>query len=169
MAETDRPCRCRSRIMTTSPSLITVPSPPAGRDSIDDRSAARPPGARPGRSTLTASLGKIQTALLGKITPASTPVEQQTRRDAVLAGHERDRQARLQGFLHEPDLLRHRPPPAALHRGDHLDALDLLRHSRTPRLMPRPSRYATCPVETGAAPRRQTRGSIGRSDGLRAL
>src|ERR671915_403429 len=72
MAETDRPCRCRSRIMTTSPSLITVPSPPAGRDSIDDRSAARPPGARPGRSTLTASLGKIQTALLGKITPAST-------------------------------------------------------------------------------------------------
>ena len=45
----------------------------------------------------------------------------------------------------------HRPPPAALHRGDHLDALDLLRHSRTPRLMPRPSRYATCPLETGAA------------------
>ena len=33
-----------------------------------------------------------------------------------------------------------------------LDALDLLRHSRTPRLMPRPSRYATCPLETGAAP-----------------
>src|ERR687896_1292518 len=79
MAETDRPCRCRSRIMTTSPSLITVPSPPAGRDSIDDRSAARPPGARPGRSTLTASLGKIQTALLGKITPASTGVDAATR------------------------------------------------------------------------------------------
>jgi hypothetical protein len=72
MAETDRPCRCRSRIMTTSPSLITGPSPPAGRDSIDDRSAARPPGARPGRSPLTASLGKIQTALLGTITPVST-------------------------------------------------------------------------------------------------
>src|SRR5688572_17603812 len=72
MAETDRPCRCRSKIMTTSPSLITVPSPPAGRDSIDHRSAARPPGARPGRSTLTTSLGKLQTALLGKITPAAT-------------------------------------------------------------------------------------------------
>src|SRR5215207_8379560 len=72
MAETDKPCRCRSKIMTTSPSLITVPSPPACGDSIDDRFAARPPGARPGRSTLTTSLGRIQTALLGKITPVST-------------------------------------------------------------------------------------------------
>jgi hypothetical protein len=35
---------------------------------------------------------------------------------------------------------------------DFNDAWELLRHSRTPRLMPRPSRYATCPVETGAAP-----------------
>jgi hypothetical protein len=33
----------------------------------------------------------------------------------------------------QPDLLRHRLPPAALHRSDHLDAPDL-RHSRTPRL-----------------------------------
>src|SRR5688500_12463251 len=72
MAETDRPCRCKSRIMTTSPSLITVPSPPADGDSIGDRFAVRPPGARPGRSGLTTSLGKIQTALLGKITPVST-------------------------------------------------------------------------------------------------
>jgi hypothetical protein len=82
------------------------------------------------------------------------PLEQQARREAVLAGHERDRHARLERLLDQPDLLRHRPPPAALHRGDHLDAPDLLRHSRTPRLMPRPSRYATCPVETGAAPAR---------------
>jgi len=36
-----------------------------------------------------------------------------------------------------------------LHRGDHLDALQLVRHSRTPRLMPRPSCYADCPGETG--------------------
>src|SRR4029450_13275999 len=80
------------------------------------------------------------------------PLEQQARRGAVRAGHERHRHARLQRLLNQPDLLRPRPPPAALHRGDHLDALDLLRHSRTPRLMPRPSRYATCPPETGAAP-----------------
>jgi hypothetical protein len=77
------------------------------------------------------------------------PVEQQARREAVLAGHERDRHARLQRLLDQPDLLRHRPPPAALHRSDHLDALDLLRHSRMPRLMPRPSRNATCPLKRG--------------------
>jgi hypothetical protein len=52
--------------------LITVPPPPADGDSIDDRFAAQPPGARPGRSSLTTSLGKIQTALLGKITPVAT-------------------------------------------------------------------------------------------------
>src|SRR4029434_4551281 len=70
----------------------------------------------------------------------------------VRAADERYRHARLERLLDQPDLLRHRPPPAALHRGDHLDAPDLLRHSRTPRLMPRPSRYAACPLETGAAP-----------------
>jgi hypothetical protein len=70
----------------------------------------------------------------------------------VLAGHERYRHAGLERLLDQPDLLRHRPAPAALHRGDHLDAPDLFRHSRMPRLTPRPSRYATCPVETGAAP-----------------
>ena len=40
---------------------------------IEQLFAARPPGARPGRSTHATSLGKIQTALLGKITPVSTP------------------------------------------------------------------------------------------------
>jgi hypothetical protein len=80
------------------------------------------------------------------------PLEQQARRDAVLAGHERHRHAGLERLLDQADLLRHRPSPAALHRSDHLDAPDLLRHSRTPRLMPRPSRDAACPVETGAAP-----------------
>src|SRR4029453_5545930 len=80
------------------------------------------------------------------------PLEQQARREAVLAGHERHRHARLERLLHQPDLLRYRPAPAALPRGYHFDAPDLLRHSRMPRLTPRPSRYATCPVETGAAP-----------------
>jgi hypothetical protein len=53
------------------------------------------------------------------------PLKQQVRRDAVLAGYERDRHARLQRILDQPDLLRHRPPPAALHRNDHLDAPNL--------------------------------------------
>src|SRR5688500_10368292 len=89
MAETDRPCRCNSSLMTTSPSLITVPSPPADGDSIGDRFAVRPPGARPGRSGLTTSLGKIQTALLGKITPVSTVVEvvqEEAQEDALRLG-----------------------------------------------------------------------------------
>ena len=43
----------------------------------------------------------------------------------------------------------------------HAPAPDLLRHSHMPRLTPRPSRYATCPVETGAAPRGHAFGSIG--------
>jgi hypothetical protein len=89
------------------------------------------------------------TAALGHPLP---PSEQQARRDAVPAGHERDRHAGLEGLLDQPDLLRHRPAPAALHRADHLDAPNVLRHRPTPRLMPRPSRYAACPVETGAAP-----------------
>jgi hypothetical protein len=43
------------------------------------------------------------------------PFEQQARRAAVLARHERHRHARLERLLDQPDLLRHRPPPAALH------------------------------------------------------
>jgi hypothetical protein len=51
---------------------LTIVSPPAQRDSIDDRSAARSPGARPGRALLIMNLAKIRTALLGQITRAST-------------------------------------------------------------------------------------------------
>jgi hypothetical protein len=40
------------------------------------------------------------------------PLKQQARRDAVRAGHERDRHARLQRLLDQPDRLRHPPPPA---------------------------------------------------------
>jgi hypothetical protein len=68
-------------------------------------------------------------AALGNPLP---PSERQAQRDAELAGHERNRHARLEGLLDQPDLLGHRPAPAALHRGDHLDALHVLgqRHTR---------------------------------------
>jgi hypothetical protein len=46
------------------------------------------------------------------------PLEQQARRETVRAGYERDRHARLQRLLNQPDLLRHRPAPAALLSAD---------------------------------------------------
>ena len=51
---------------------------------------------------------------------------------------------------HDFSILRSTWAPAALHRSDHLAAPDLFRHSRTPGLMPRLSRYATCPLERGS-------------------
>src|SRR5215472_8560049 len=61
MAETDSPCRCKSKIITSSPSRITAaPLPPIGRDHrvIGDQRAVGPPGARPGGPA--SHLGKIQ-------------------------------------------------------------------------------------------------------------
>src|SRR5215208_3177586 len=66
MAETDRPCRCRSKIMTTSPSLITVPSPPACGDSIDDRFAADLPGLAPGGRASPRAWGEFKRHFWGR-------------------------------------------------------------------------------------------------------
>jgi hypothetical protein len=71
IVDTDRPCRCKSSIIIISPILITETPLPTIRRSIGDhappvsRSALRKTGG-------SAKLGKIQTALLGSIEPAST-------------------------------------------------------------------------------------------------
>src|SRR5436190_13286031 len=75
IAETDSPCRCKSKIITSSPSRITAPPlPPIGRDhpGVGDRA---PPGL-PGRAPEdpASHLGNFQTALLGRITPPLTDV-----------------------------------------------------------------------------------------------
>ncbi|CAK7261978.1 protein of unknown function (plasmid) [Shinella sp. WSC3-e] len=71
IADTDKPCRCKSRIMIVSLSLITnIPLPTIGR-SIGD---AAPPVFRgaPRKTGGALKLGKIQTALLGSIDPVMT-------------------------------------------------------------------------------------------------
>jgi hypothetical protein len=91
------------------------------------RASARAPGhapraGAPGRRRLPRCRPGPLPGHLGHPLP---PLEQQVWPDAVLVGHERDRHAGLERLLDQPDLLRHRPPPAALHRRDHLDALAL--------------------------------------------
>ena len=67
MAETPAPCRCRSRIMTISPSRVTR-SPPSLRGKHRPQSADRPPQ---GGAT-SAHLGNFRSALLGSFHPALT-------------------------------------------------------------------------------------------------
>src|SRR3954471_13104200 len=73
MAETDNPCRCRSRIMMSSPRRTTAEPPPAttGRDHRRGRELRLPAGAPPG-SRMRSHLGKFESALPGNITPALT-------------------------------------------------------------------------------------------------
>ena len=67
-------------------------------------------------------------------------------------GYVRDRHAGLHRLLDQPDLLLGTVSLSALPAGDDFDALDGLRHRRTPMLPPGPHCCATCPVELGAAP-----------------
>ncbi|WP_365962661.1 IS66 family transposase zinc-finger binding domain-containing protein [Mesorhizobium sp.] len=73
IADTDRPCRCKSSIIIISPILITEIPLPTIRRSINDHA---PPVSRSAlrKTGDSAKLGKIQTALLGSIEPASTTV-----------------------------------------------------------------------------------------------
>ena len=57
---TDRPCRCRSRIMTSSPSLITVPPPPAKGRSIGDDSRRPASRGMPGSLAPHENWGKFK-------------------------------------------------------------------------------------------------------------
>ena len=66
------------------------------------------------------------------------------------SGYVRNRHARPVRLFDKSDFLLDREPAAALYARNYLDCL--VRHSHKPRRMPRPSSYATCPVETGAAP-----------------
>src|SRR5689334_12893795 len=70
IADTETPCRCNSRIMTSSPSLITAPSLPANRRSIGEsvRHPHLPAHVLKGREAR--NLGNFQTALLGSLHPA---------------------------------------------------------------------------------------------------
>src|ERR1700727_256672 len=69
-ALTDRPWRCRSRIMTSSPSLITRSSlPPAGGASVI-RCSRRSSRASPGRSAVTKT-GEISDDTSGENTGAT--------------------------------------------------------------------------------------------------
>ncbi|WP_292147750.1 ATP-binding protein [Mesorhizobium sp.] len=71
IADTDRPCRCKSSIIIISPILITEIPLPTTRRSINDHA---PPVSRSAlrKTGDSAKLGKIQAALLGSIEPAST-------------------------------------------------------------------------------------------------
>ncbi|MER8615092.1 transposase [Mesorhizobium sp. M1216] len=71
IADTDRPCRCKSSIIIISPILITEIPLPTIRRSINDHA---PPVSRSAlrKTGDSAKLVKIQTALLGSIEPAST-------------------------------------------------------------------------------------------------
>jgi hypothetical protein len=71
MAETPAPRRCRSRIMTISPSRVTR-SPPSLRGKHRPQSVDRPP--RGGATS--AHLGNFQSALLGSFHPALTVASQ---------------------------------------------------------------------------------------------
>jgi hypothetical protein len=74
IAETDRPCRCRSRIITTSQSLITAsPLAPEGTASLIGPPPDLP-GLAPGGRPSPRAWGN-STALPGRITPAATPDE----------------------------------------------------------------------------------------------
>lgn len=63
MAYTDRPCRCKSRIIIVALSLITNSLPPAAGESIGDD--APPVFLGTPEDRRHHNLGKIQTALLG--------------------------------------------------------------------------------------------------------
>ena len=71
IAETHRPCRCKSKIITSSPRSITACSLPTIGSSIGN---SAPPVFRgaPRKTGGSAKLGKIQTALLGSFHPAAT-------------------------------------------------------------------------------------------------
>src|SRR5215210_9567773 len=71
IADTDRPCRCRSNITTNSPRLITEhPLPTIGMSIGEDSPLVFQRAPRKTGDTLR--LRKIQTALLGSFAPAST-------------------------------------------------------------------------------------------------
>src|SRR5262249_49646290 len=71
IADTDRPCLCRSRITINSLSLITpVPRAVALQRIMDQ--AKNPPRSRHFEQSRQLKLGKIQTTILRSITPAVT-------------------------------------------------------------------------------------------------
>src|SRR5690349_11711202 len=53
IADTESPCRCKSKIMTSSPILITVPLLPAKRSRIGESFDLEPSRARPGGLEIT--------------------------------------------------------------------------------------------------------------------
>ena len=81
---------------------------------------------------------------------AAPSVEKQVWCHAVHLGYVRNLHARPVGLFDQPYFLLDRETPAALHACDY--SVLLVRLSHKPRRMSRPSSYATCPVETGAAP-----------------
>ena len=68
-------------------------------------------------------------------------------------GDGRDRHAGPHRLLYQPDLLLGSVSPPALPAGDDFDALDGLRHRRTPRLTPRPSRLRRLSARIGGRSR----------------
>jgi len=81
------------------------------------------------------------------------PGEELRGRDTSLAGDERNAHARLHDFLGEADLLVCRPPTPTLNGRDHFDprerAVGGVRHSRTHRRMPMPSRLCHLSGQNG--------------------
>jgi hypothetical protein len=94
-----------------------------------------------GRDCLVPALGQ-----------ASPPLKQEAGRAAVELGDGGDRHAGLHGLLDQPDLFCGSVAPAAVDAGDDFDALHGLRHRRTPRLEPRPSRLCRLSGRIGAIP-----------------
>src|SRR3954465_3810768 len=67
MADIVRPCRCRSRIIMSSPRVTTALLPPAKGSSIGGDGASPPHRKCPGRQAATTKLGKIRRPQLGRI------------------------------------------------------------------------------------------------------
>ncbi len=101
--------------------------------------------------TTSSSASTAYTTALGHPAP---PVKELARCYAVDSSHVGYRHARPIGLLNEADLLIDTEAAPALHARDDFDLLSA--HSHTPRHTPRPSSYAGCPVEMGAAPSAQS-------------
>src|SRR3954452_10509086 len=67
MADIVRACRCRSRIIMSSPRVTTALLPPAKGSSIGGDGASPPHRKCPGRQAATTKLGKIRRPQLGRI------------------------------------------------------------------------------------------------------